>query len=134
MPLTLIVFLQRKSGTTPEFFKDYYENQHIPLAKEIARSSFPTHHRRHYLVRHPRNPTSTDPSNANYVPNVFAGEAEDFTWDVYVEMIFEDMQHLQAFRAALDAQRQRLADDEKNFMDRSKVYLAEIEGPFGTGL
>ncbi|RAH75691.1 EthD domain-containing protein [Aspergillus aculeatinus CBS 121060] len=130
MTLKAIVFLSRSPKVTPQEFKDYYENHHMPLAKKIAGSSFPTLHQRWYLVRNPRDPASIDPSNTNYLAKVYAGQADDFPWDVCVEMIFEDMQHWGAFQARLAEQGDRIAEDEKRFMDRSKVYVAEIEGPF----
>ncbi|PYH91041.1 hypothetical protein BO71DRAFT_401733 [Aspergillus ellipticus CBS 707.79] len=146
MPFTTIVFLQRKPDLTPEDFKDYYENHHMPLAQDLAGASFPTLHKRYYLVRSPDDSTSTDTAAStstsastdastktkpkNYIPHVLAGQPDDFPWDVCVEMTFEDMQHLADFRARLDAQAERVAEDERRFMDRKRVFVAEVEGPF----
>ncbi|RAK94844.1 EthD domain-containing protein [Aspergillus ibericus CBS 121593] len=130
MPLTLLAYLYRKPGTTPAYFKDYYEHHHLPMVKQMTGASFPTRHKRYYLPRTPNNAGSMDLTNAYYAPTVLAGKPDDFPWDVYVEMVFQDRQHFQAFRDGLDAQGERVASDEMNFMDRTKVFVAEVEGPF----
>ncbi|PYH42542.1 EthD domain-containing protein [Aspergillus saccharolyticus JOP 1030-1] len=131
MPLTVIVFLQRKVGVTPQDFKNHYEN-HMLLAKEIAGSTFPTLHKRLYLTRTPQDRASSDPSNANHLPTVFAGQPADFSWDVLVEMVFNNMEHFQAFQAALAAQGERIANDEQNFLDQSRMYVAQVDDSLET--
>ncbi|PYH48741.1 EthD domain-containing protein [Aspergillus saccharolyticus JOP 1030-1] len=135
-----IFYFRRKPGTTPQEFKEYYEQHHLPLLKEIAGDRFPLSHQRYYLVRDatPKNPAPSSDSDAadstevNYVPRVLSGAADDFPWDVYAELTFEDTQHLHAFLGRLGAQGKRIAEDQENFMDCTRVYGAEVEGPFGS--
>ncbi|KAL3481562.1 hypothetical protein BJX99DRAFT_253483 [Aspergillus californicus] len=145
MVFTVLALFRRKPGTTPQQFKDYYENKHIPLLQELAGSSFPTFHKRHYLPRAVQDAAAanSDTSNTNYPAMIFAGSAADFQFDVYAEVIFEDVEHFKAFQAALGADPERpaagedaflgrstrLADDEAAFLDRGKMQVVVVGEP-----
>lgn len=127
MVFTVLSLFRRKAGTTPQQFKDYYENTHMPLLQELGGSSFPISHKRHYLPRTVQDAAvaDSDTSNTNYPANVFFGSAEDFQFDVYVEVVFEDQNHCMAFLAAISADPERLKADEEAFLDRSKMQVVQ---------
>ncbi|KAE8374107.1 EthD domain-containing protein [Aspergillus bertholletiae] len=135
MSYVLLAFLSRKPGTTPTAFKSHYENQHMPLLKDIlGPDRFPTVHKRYYL---PRMEEPTENADKNIDPHppregviipstVSAGE---FSWDCCAEVVFRDEAHYMAFRDALAAQADRLEADEERFLDRGKMRVVR----FGEG-
>lgn len=44
MAYTILIFAYRKPGTTPEQFRMHYENNHMPLVREIGGEHFPNSH------------------------------------------------------------------------------------------
>ncbi|KAI0900632.1 EthD domain-containing protein [Annulohypoxylon nitens] len=120
MPFSVLFLATRKAGTTPEAFKEHYENTHIPLIKSVAGSAFPVTHTRHYIHR------------AEGQAHVLLGTQGDFDYDVVVELAFADQAAFQAYAAAThsgDAQA-KISADEESFIDRSKsraVILGSTE-------
>jgi hypothetical protein len=134
MPYTIIAFLWRKPGTTPEFFKNYYETQHIPLLMKKVGTLFPLTHTRHYVTRTPTIPASSDNSNANYQATVYGGTVEDFDYDAYSEMVFEIFEKFGAFAAKLaevEATDEEWNQDMANYLDVSEKArrIVVVEDP-----
>jgi hypothetical protein len=132
-PYILVAFQWRKPGTTPEEFKKYYENVHIPILVDLAGPTFPKTHTRHYVTRIPSDPSSSDKTNANFKAAVHPGTgAEDFDYDVWSEMVWEDADKAQAFgaRFASGIYAEKLAEDSANFV--STVKMVMIDEPLVT--
>lgn len=131
MPFTIIAFLRRKPGTTPQQFKDYYENHHLPLVKEITGCHFPSLHKRYYVTRTAQDPSSaeSDTSNTNYPAIPFGSSTEEIQFDVYVEIVYEDEEQFQAFMVKLNAHTEQLAIDEAKFLDTSKIQAVKVDEP-----
>ncbi|TVY85713.1 hypothetical protein LAWI1_G008996, partial [Lachnellula willkommii] len=78
-------------------FRNHYENTHMPLLISLTGSVFPKTHKRYYLTRTPKDPSSSNTSNANHAVTVDEGEAEDFDYDAYAELEFESVEKFAAF-------------------------------------
>ncbi|KAI1812335.1 EthD domain-containing protein [Poronia punctata] len=119
----LLLFAYRKPGTTPEHFYSYYENVHIKLIKELAGDTFPLTHTRRYI--HRTKGQGTTERNAEYPATVFLGDQADFEYDCCSEMVFEDEAALYAFkeRMAEPERVARIATDEENFLDRTRLPI-----------
>ncbi|KAF2228401.1 hypothetical protein EV356DRAFT_500655, partial [Viridothelium virens] len=50
MGFNIVAFVKRKPGMSPEAFKDYYENVHIPTILSMAGDVCFQIHRRQYLT------------------------------------------------------------------------------------
>lgn len=131
MPYTIVAYIWRKPGTTPSAFRSHYENHHIPLLLELLQNLFPVSHSRHYTTRIPANPSSSDHSNANYPPTVYAGTPEDIGYDVYSEMKFEDKAAFEAFNARLGEPEvaAKLFADQESFIDIQMLKVVKVEEP-----
>ncbi|KAJ9251207.1 hypothetical protein DTO271D3_3685 [Paecilomyces variotii] len=131
MSYTIVAFLWRKPGITPLEFKTHYETQHIPLLLELLGSRFPASHSRFYLPRLPSDPSSTDVSNLNLRPKLFLGDGDGFSWDAYCELCFENHIAFEDFRAAMlePENATKIAADEEQFLDRSKINVVEVDPP-----
>ena len=130
MPYTIVAFIWRKPGTSPSEFKTHYEN-HILLVLDLAAAVFPLSHSRFYLKRTPEASSSSDTSNSNYRPTVLAGTPDDFAYDVYCELVFEDEAASQAFIARIREPEvaAKIAEDEENFLDRQLLKVAAVAEP-----
>jgi len=114
------MLIHRKPGMTPEAFKAYYENTHVPLMQLLTGSLFPLSHTRRYLQR-TATPTS-DGGSWKYPAAILSGSQEDFGYDTITEMVFEDET---AFKRFFDLFAQpdfgaKVAADCGNFMDMEK--------------
>ena len=126
MTYRVLILAYRKPGTTPTQFKQHYENTHIPLVKSIAGLSFPLTHARHYL-QCTESPTS-DPEAASNPATVLVGTQEDFAYDSYAELTWEDVETFQKFFAAVSEPEvaKRIAEDEERFLDRGKMRIVRL--------
>lgn len=132
MPYTIACFLWRKPGTTPFEFKSHYENHHIPLLLSVMGPVFPQTHTRFYLTK---NATTDDTSsNADYAPTVFMGTREDFDYDLFCELVFEDVKAFEAFFARFREPEvaAKLGEDEERFMDRKMLKAVAVDEPVVT--
>ncbi|GAP88179.1 putative inositol-3-phosphate synthase protein [Rosellinia necatrix] len=140
MTYSMLVYLSRKPGTTPEHFKDYYNNKHMPLYRQLAGPHAPALHVQQYIDRAagagagagdgatPRNPSTP--------ARVLLGGQADFDYDVVVTIDYADEA---AFRAHYEFITRpdvaaTIATDEERFLDRSQtrcVLLGEriVSGP-----
>jgi len=120
---TIVAFLWRKPGISPEAFRDYYENNHMKLLLSVGGDAFPLTHTRHYVPRKYVNAASSDITNTNFKPTVYGGTTEFFDFDCYTEMTFKDFDHFMAFNVKIldaDANSDEWKKDQANFVDTSE--------------
>lgn len=115
----LVAFITRNPILSPDEFKNHYENNHIPLLQSLAGPRFPLSHSRHYLSRNDSAP--------DYLLNIAVGQPEDFTYDAFAVLTFENEAAFNEF--APTTVRPEVVEDENKFMVREKmkaVILGEI--------
>lgn len=157
MSYSVLMYIYRKEGVSPEQFKEHYETKHVPIIQRLSGNLFPTSHSRHYMGYVPQGgataghaPAAADPptdtggdervrtaekllagsaSAGEYVPMVVQGQPADFGWDVCTILTYTNEAHFREFMAVLmdEGNAKTLADDEEIFMDRSK-FKAVILG------
>ena len=114
MPPTVLIFSTRKADLSPEEFKDYYENNHIPLVKRLTGDQFPKSNTRHYIT-----------SGAAAQPAFIVGQPSDLSWDSVTVLNFADDEHFNKCMAVYqeeETQKQFAADEEK-FLDRASLKI-----------
>ncbi|KAL8706493.1 MAG: hypothetical protein Q9201_000478 [Fulgogasparrea decipioides] len=123
MTYTIVAFIWRKAGLSPSDFKLLYETNHIPLLLSLTGPLFPLTHSRFYIERRP------DASNASYAPVVYVGTPNDFDYDAYCEMVFEDAAACRAFWTRLQEPEvaEKIVEVEERFIDRQKLKVAGID-------
>ena len=128
MTYGILILAYRKPGTTPAQFKQHYESSHIPLVESIAGSSSPLTHACHYIHR-TEFPTS-HPDAATNPATVLVGTQEDFAYDSYAELTWEDVETFQKFFAAVSEPEavKRVAEDEESFLDRGRMRIVRLGG------
>lgn len=104
--IKLTMLIRRKPGMTREQFREYYEARHIPLAE--AHTPYLTGYKRNFIV------------------DQFAGEDQ---FDCITEFWFDVEGDYAQMRGKLFPPdvAQMMADDEENFIDRSRSQLFLIE-------
>ncbi|KAI1084673.1 EthD domain-containing protein [Whalleya microplaca] len=127
MTYSILVFVYRKPGTTPEQFKAHYEGSHVPLVRELAGAHFPLSHTRHYIHRSDGQAEGTE-RNAFTPASVLIGSQGDFDYDAFVELTFEDATAFQAFFSVLQQpdNAAKIAADEEQFLDRSHMPVVVL--------
>ncbi|KAI1128711.1 EthD domain-containing protein [Nemania abortiva] len=128
MTYSVLVFLSRKPGTTPEQFRDYYAGSHMPMFRKLAGIHFPARHIQRYIHRTATSSDSNTPRNSSTPASVFLGTQADFDYDVVVTLEFKDEA---TFQAHLDYIQQPdiaaiIAADEERFLDRSQTRAAVL--------
>ncbi|KAI0421865.1 EthD domain-containing protein [Xylaria grammica] len=123
MGYSVLIFAYRKPGTTPEQFKAYYENCHVPLVRELAGAYFPLSHTRRYLHRTHNQSDANTARNPSTPASVLIGSQEDFDYDAFAELTFEDETAFQTFFAIIQQPENaaKIAADEEKFLDRSRT-------------
>ena len=127
MSFSVIVFLWRKPGLTPQDFKDYYEMKHMPLFASLVGPLSPKIHTRIYPTRQQAAgiaPSNND--NLQYPATVFQGNADNFDFDVFVSMAFENKDAFHAFLARMQEPEvaSKIRGDEENFLQYQKTAAA----------
>ncbi len=89
--LKVILLMNKREDVSDEAFRDYYENQHAPLAREKYLGTFMTDYRRNYLSHRP------GPHIEGF--SEILESAPDPGFDVITEMWFEDRESLEAMWA-----------------------------------
>jgi uncharacterized protein (TIGR02118 family) len=107
----MLLFLKRRPGMSPEEFRDYYENFHVPLAKKYS----------HGISRYFRRYLQPAPLTEN-------GPGSDFAYDVVTEFWFEDEA---VFRSTLDflgtgMMAEEIIEDEKKLFDRAATRMTTV--------
>ena len=131
MSYSIIVFLWRKPGLTPEDFRHHYETKHMPLLYALLGQNFPKSHTRFYLTRQLLSTDLADTSNANHAPRIFFGNTADFDYDTCASIVFEDELAFDAFYARLKEPdvAKVLGEDEDKFLWRQKLIVAVAGAP-----
>lgn len=134
MPFTIVAFLWRKPGITPSEFKSHYETVYIPLIVSLVGQSFPLSHSRFYLRREIQAESPSDTTNTNHPPTVFAGTTNDFDYDVYCMLTFEDKSAFETFIGRIRSPEvaTKITEDEENFLDRQTMKVAAVDEPVVT--
>jgi hypothetical protein len=104
--LKVMAFLVKKQGLDTGDLIDYYETHHVPLILSLAPA--PTTYKRNYLLRD---------ANTN-------GQ-DDF--DIVTELVFPNRVSYQAWVATMYAAGSGVADDEMNFLDRTRTRSYVVE-------
>ena len=73
----LVIF--RKPDISPEAFKEYYEEKHVPLLKSLAGNVFPTHIRNY--VQRSSSSEETGTHGPTFPASVIFGTQADFEYD-----------------------------------------------------
>lgn len=107
----ILLFMKRKPGMSVEAFRDYYENQHVPLA--FDHSAGISRYFRRYLE--PR-------------PNPDTGEADELPYDVITELWFEDEATWRGTVSYLETNvmPDEIVRDELNLFDRPTMRMATV--------
>ncbi|KAI1404956.1 EthD domain-containing protein [Hypoxylon fuscum] len=127
MTYSVLVFAYRKPGTTPEQFKAHYEGSHVPLLRELAGPHFPLSHTRRYIHRSGGQGEGTK-RNATTPASVLIGSQEDFDYDAFAELNFEDATAFQTFFGVMQQPdiAAKVAADEEHFLDRSRMPVVVL--------
>lgn len=133
-PFTVMIFTWRLPSVTPAEFKDHYENKHMPLIQSLTGSLFPESHTRYYVQRTSLLNAEGSTDTTAHPASVLVGTQEDFTYDALAELKFKDEEAFQIFFAKCGAPEvaAQVAEDEKMFLQRSKMIAAVFEAGFVT--
>jgi hypothetical protein len=116
--LKLFAFLARRADLTPQAFRDYYENRHVPLICSLVPP--PLVYKRNYLQR-------GDELGLN------GGKVMGF--DVVTELVFasHDAFHAWIGKLSEPGNRERVRSDEERFLDHAHYFGYVIEECVTTG-
>ena len=103
----VFAYLTKRDDITPEAFKDYYENHHVPLVLSLA--PLPKVYKRNYLVR-------GDAANL---------ESPAIAFDVITELAWDDRSGFENWITVLGIP--EIAEDEARFLDRAKTTAYVID-------
>jgi EthD domain len=104
--LKVMAFLVKKQGLDTGDLIDYYETHHVPLILSLAPA--PTTYTRNYLRR-----------------DAATNGPDDF--DIVTELVFPDRVAYQKWVSTMYAPGSGVADDEMNFLDRSRTRSGVVE-------
>jgi hypothetical protein len=121
MSYTVFFLTSRKSGLSPEKFKDHYENKHLPLVIDCLKDfpgAAPLSHTRYYLRR-----------GENDVPMLIMGDASTVDYDCLTLIEFRDEHHFGEFNQAwmTSPKKAELDADAETFGDFSKFRILAVE-------
>jgi uncharacterized protein (TIGR02118 family) len=107
----ILLLMKRRPGTSMEEFRDYYENNHAPLAEPYTTAL--TRYVRRYIV------PQTHPET---------GPVDELPYDVITEMWFDDEE---LFKGTLQyitttIMPDEIIEDEKKLFDRSSFRIATV--------
>ncbi len=126
MPFTILIYSYRKPGTTPAAFKSHYESRHVPLIQSLTGTHFPQSHKRFYILR--SEDAGANNNNTDYPATVLVGTQQDFQYDAFAELIFEDAAKFQTFMGIVSQgeAKEALARDEEMFLDRTRLTAVVV--------
>jgi EthD domain len=103
----LLIFIKRRSGTSPQEFQEYYESRHSQLGAKIAAEVGACKYIRRYLES--LSPTA-------------------FDFDVLTEIWFADRANFEKVAGPVSrgVLPPGVAADEERFMDRSKTHFVTV--------
>ena len=108
----LVALIKRKRGTTAEFFREYYETRHVPLASKSLEGLAIDYHR-------------------NYVETSFgyfgkdADGSDEQPYDCVTEVLLPDQAAVDGLLARMSdpALNAKIVADEENFIDRDSLRI-----------
>ncbi|KAI6088779.1 EthD domain-containing protein [Hypoxylon rubiginosum] len=123
MPHTILFFVSRKQGISMEEFKTQYENDLLPLLKEVAGPHFPLEHTRRYIKRTEGQGKEATPRNPDTPAQVLVGAQADFDYDAIIELKFASEAAFGQFFQFVHTPEKaaRVTAVEDRFMDRSQM-------------
>jgi hypothetical protein len=136
MTISILALYTRRPDITPEQFRSYMEEHHVPLIK----AAFGAHLPLSYTVRYPIRVASgvgdrlgaVTSSTGRADPNgpvVLVGQPSDVEWDCLGEMVFRDELHVQQGMAAINSPKgQEAKEDEEVFTVPEKLRVVLIGG------
>jgi hypothetical protein len=128
MTYSILLFVTRRPGSTPEQFKDHYENVHLPLAQKLCGTAhWPIKFTRRYIARITRRGFG-GPANPDNPPLLLRGDAQDIDYDCIADMTFESETAFQAFYRKIYERdvAKVLAADEKLFLEVGKTRVVVV--------
>ncbi|KAI0593427.1 EthD domain-containing protein [Biscogniauxia sp. FL1348] len=131
MTHTVVAFIKRKEGITPAEFRSYYSTVHIPLLQSLVGSAFPLTHTRNFVTRNPAEGSSNASSPQEFSPVLYMGQPADVNYDCITVMVWEDKAAFDRFLQAFTTKEvsERIAEDNKNFLDSSVQLIHELDEP-----
>ncbi|KAI1282688.1 EthD domain-containing protein [Xylaria sp. FL0933] len=128
MTYTILIFLSRKPGTTPEQFKNYYAHSHMPMYRELVGHRFPIRHIQRYVHRTETSVDGATQRNSSTPASVLLGSQADFDYDVVVTSEFKDEAAFQeqcefVWRPDIAA---IITADEEKFLDRTQTRVVVL--------
>ncbi|KAK5630659.1 hypothetical protein RRF57_006374 [Xylaria bambusicola] len=82
MIFSILVFMSRKPGTTPEQFRNYYTGSHLPMFRKLVGPHFAVRHVRRYIHRIEAPRGGAIQRNSSTPASVLLGSQADFNFDV----------------------------------------------------
>ena len=104
--LKVMAFLVKKQGIATGELIDYYEGHHVPLILGLAPA--PTTYKRNYVMKDPA-----------------VSGPDDF--DIVTELVFSDRAAYQNWVSTMYAPGSGVAEDEMNFLDRTRTRSYVVE-------
>lgn len=117
--IRFMMFARRRQDLSPVEYKDYYENHHVPLLKNVSGNTFPVSHKRTYVDR--------DTPDLSAV--IVFGEQSDFPYDSMSLLTMKDQQHYDALLTLYNSNTtgKVIHDDEKNFIEWAKAVIIDCD-------
>ncbi|CAH0050586.1 unnamed protein product [Clonostachys solani] len=117
--IRFMMFARRRQDLTPDEYKDYYENHHVPLLKSLAGRTFPLSHKRTYVNR----------ATPDYSAVIVFGEQADFEYDSMSILTLKDQKHYDALFSLYNDNTtgKAIHDDEKNFIEWAKAVIIDCD-------
>ncbi|KAI1811965.1 EthD domain-containing protein [Poronia punctata] len=128
MTYSVLIFAFRKPGITPEQFKKHYEESHVPLVRQLAGALFPLSHTRRYIHRSETAAGTGTVRNPSTPATVLIGSQEEFDYDAFAELTFEDAGAFQTFFGHMQQPdiAAKIAEDEDEFLDRARMTVVVL--------
>ncbi|KAF5671220.1 ethD domain-containing protein [Fusarium heterosporum] len=111
----MLLFARRRQDLTPAEFRDYYENVHMPLLKNLSGKVFPKSHDRSYVVR----------DGPDFLAKVVIGDQDDFEYDSMAILTWKDQKHFEATFALYgnDEIGKQISEDEAKFTEWGRAVI-----------
>ncbi|KAI1489381.1 EthD domain-containing protein [Biscogniauxia mediterranea] len=131
MTYTVVAFVKRKEGITPTEFRSYYSTVHIPLMQSLVGSAFPLTHTRNFVTRNAVDGSPKASSQQEFAPVLYMGQPSDVNYDCITVMVWEDKAAFDRFFQVFSTKEvaERVAEDNKNFLDSSLQLIYELDEP-----
>lgn len=116
----VIYFLKRKSGTTPEQFRQHYESSHVVLAKKYIG---------HLMKDYIRNYPTFALLNPSEIPEGTTPAPYDIGYDCITEMHVENQAAIEEMTRIFNDPEINpiLVEDELRFLDRDQTVMIMVD-------